>query len=93
MLNVNYQKNFYLPITKVSIEYYCRQLSLHNFCIHDMINKKATMFIYSENFAAKGANEIISFMDYYIKNKILTSTNKLYVFSDNQFAQNKSRFI
>jgi hypothetical protein len=93
VLSVDYQKNFYLPITKVSIEYFCRQLSLHNFCIHEMVSKKATMFMYSENFAAKGPNETISFVDYYIKKNIPISTKKLYVFSDNQFAQNKSRFI
>jgi hypothetical protein len=32
----DYEKNFYLPVTNVSIEYYSRQLSLHNFCVHIM---------------------------------------------------------
>jgi len=42
---VDYEKNFYLPKTNVSTEYYSRQLSLHNFGIHNMKNGKAFMFI------------------------------------------------
>ncbi len=90
---VDFQKNFYLPITKVSIEYYSRQLSLHNFCVHDMKTSKSLMFMYTENFALKGPNETISFINFYIKNKIEATVEEIYIFSDNNFAQNKSRFL
>ncbi len=53
------EKNFYLPVTNVSIEYYSRQLSVHNFCVHNMKTGKALMYMYSENFALKGPNEAI----------------------------------
>lgn len=90
---VNYEKNFYLPVTNVSTEYYSRQLSLHNFCIHNMKNNNAFMFMYSENFALKGPNETISFVEFYLKNKINTQSKQLNIFSDNNFAQNKCRYI
>ena len=41
-----------------------RQLWLHNFSIHNMANEKAEIFVYSEHFAGKGANEVISFLDF-----------------------------
>ncbi len=70
-----------------------RQLSLHNFCVHIMKTSKAIMYMYSENFALKGPNETISFVNHYLKENISTSVEELYIFSDNNFAQNKSRFI
>jgi hypothetical protein len=90
---VDYEKNFYLPKTNVSTEYYSRQLSLHNFGIHNMKNGKAFMFMYSENFALKGPNETISFINHYLNHNIVNAVENLFIFSDNNFAQNKCRFI
>ena len=78
------KKNFYLPISNVSIEYYSRQLSLHNFCIHNMKNGSAAMFMYSENFSLKGPNETISFINYYITKNINNNIKELVTFSDNK---------
>ncbi len=77
-ISLDYEKNLLTPVTKVSSEYYMRQLWLHNFCIHNMTNEKTEMFVYSEHFAGKGANEVISCLDFYIKKLILKS--KLYIF-------------
>jgi hypothetical protein len=93
VISMDYEKNFFVPITKVNIEYYSRQLSIHNFGIHNMSSEKATMFMYSENYAMKGPNETISFLNYYIKNKIDKKVKKLYIFSDNCFAQMKCRYL
>jgi len=65
VISIDYEKNFFVPVTKVSIEYYSRQLSIHNCGIHDMKTGFATMFMYSENFAGKGPNETISFLNHY----------------------------
>ncbi len=43
-----------------------------------MKSGKADMFLYSENFAAKGPNETISCLDFYIKNRISGIKNCLY---------------
>lgn len=93
VISMDYQKNFFLPITKVCPEYYSRQLSIHNFGIHDMGEEKALMFMFSENFAQKGANETISILNYYISNKINNNIKKIYIFSDNAFGQMKSRYL
>jgi hypothetical protein len=45
VLSMDYEKNFFILITKVSVEYYSRQLSIHNFGIHDMGKEKATIFM------------------------------------------------
>jgi hypothetical protein len=89
----DYEKNFYLPVTNVSIEYYSRQLSVHNFCVHNMKTGKAFMYMYSENFALKGPNETISFIHHYMKQNIKSEVEEVIIFSDNNFAQNKSRYI
>jgi hypothetical protein len=91
-ISIDFEKNLPLPITKVSYEYYLRQLWIHNFCIHDMKSGKADMFPSFENFAAKGPNETISCLDFYIRNRI-SGIKKLFIFSDNCFAQNKNRYI
>jgi len=69
-----------------------RQLWIHNFSIHTMRNETADMFVYSEHYAGKGPNEVISFMDFYMK-KLDPNVKKLYIFSDNCFAHGKNRYI
>lgn len=93
VLSMDYEKNFFLPITKVSVEYYSRQLSIHNFGIHDMGEGKANMFMYSENFSMKGPNETISILNFYLSNKINQNIKKICIFSDNCFAQMKNRYL
>jgi hypothetical protein len=94
IIRVDYQKKkFYLPITKVSVEYYSRQLSVHNFCIHNMKTSKSVIFMYSKNLALKVPNETISFINHYINGNIDKTVEEIYVFSDNNFAQNKSTVL
>ncbi len=67
VISMDYEKNFFLPITKVCPEYYSRQLSIHNFGIHDMGEEKALMFMFSENFAQKGKRNNFDIKLLYIK--------------------------
>ena len=90
---MNYEKNFCVPITNVCDEYYCRQLSILNFGIHDMNTEKATMFMYAENYASKGPNETISMINYYLQKNFHQKFSQLYIFSDNCFAQMKNRYL
>jgi hypothetical protein len=78
---LDYKKNLPLPVTNVSCEYYIRLLWIHNFCIHTMRTESAEMFLYSEHFAGKGPNEVISFLKFYIE-KLETNITSLYVFCD-----------
>ena len=92
VIAMNFQKNLPLPLTNIGQEYYKRQLWLHNFCIHDNVNNHAWMFLYSENFAAKGPNEVISCLDFYI-NRLSSKIRKQHIFADNCFSQNKNRYL
>ena len=67
ILTIDYQKNISFPDTKRNFEYYLRKLSVQTFCIYDEKTFKATLFTYAEHFAMKGANEVISCIDFYLK--------------------------
>ena len=50
---MDFGSNLALPVSRVSEEFYRRQLWLHNLCFHNLKTKKAHMFLYSEHFAKK----------------------------------------
>ncbi|CAG5015489.1 unnamed protein product [Parnassius apollo] len=87
------QKNLPLPVTNVTDEYYLRQLWLHNFGIHNLKENSATTYLFTENYAHKGPNEVITALDdYFLHHKIPDQTH-LEIFCYNCFSQNKNRFI
>jgi len=51
------------------------------------------MYLYPENYAKKGANEVISFISHYINNYLDIKVKVLNVFSDNCFSQNKNKYL
>jgi hypothetical protein len=93
ILSFDFEKNLPLPVTNINKEYYLRQLWVQNFGIHDIKLSKACMFLYAENYAGKGPNEVISFIDYFIKYKLSKETEVLHLFCDNCFSQNKNKYL
>lgn len=89
----DYQKNLALPVTNVSIEYYSRQLWLHNFGVHNLSDNTASMYLYTENYGLKGPNEVITALADYIEHKKLPEHTHLELFCDNCFSQNKNRYL
>ena len=89
----DFQKNLQMPKTNVSVEYYLRKFFCYNFGLHDLKTNNAVMYLYPENFAKKGANEVISFINFYIKNNLSKEVKILHIFSDNAFSQNKNKFL
>ena len=83
------RKNLPLPLTGIGQEYYKRQLWLHNFCIHDTVQEKATMYLYGEHYAAKGPNDVISCLNHYVST-LPASVKELHIFADNCFSQTKT---
>jgi len=77
----------------MNFQYFSSHINLHNFGIHDVVSKNATMFMYPENFALKGSNEVASCLLWYIQNQIPTVENKLFLFLDNSAGQNKNRIV
>jgi hypothetical protein len=89
----DYQKNLPIPVTNVSGEYYRRQLWLHNFGIYNMVSKETQLYVYSEHFAKKGPNEVLSCLENYIATRCAPNQSKLVIFADNCFSQNKNRYM
>ena len=57
-----------------------------------MVDDDATMYLYSEHYAGKGPNEVISCLDDYIKD-LPQSVTALHLFTDNCFSQNKNKYL
>ncbi|KAF2881554.1 hypothetical protein ILUMI_24613 [Ignelater luminosus] len=55
----DFEKNLPFSVTNISEEYYKRQLWLHNLGINNVLSNQATMFLFTENFAHKGPNEVV----------------------------------
>lgn len=89
----DYQKNLPLPVTNVQDEYYRRQLWLYNFGVHNIKENTACMYLYTENYAKKGPNEVISALDDYIKQNKRPEQTHFKIFADNCFSQNKNKYI
>jgi hypothetical protein len=89
----DYKKNLQILKTYVSVEYYLRKFFCYNFGLHDLKTNNVVMYLYPENFAKKGSNEVISFINFYIKNILSKGVEILHIFSDNAFSQNKNKFM
>ena len=93
ILCCDFEKNFNLPITGVNKEYFSSHMNIYNFGINNLKTNQSTMFFYSENFARKGSNEVISFFVHYISQHATENTQHLTLFMDNAGGQNKNRFM
>ena len=89
---MDYKKNLALNLIGIGQEYYKCQLWIQNLYIQDNVNDTANMYLYTEHFAAKGPNEVISCLDHYISG-LSATIRKLVLFMDNCFSQNKNRYI
>lgn len=90
MLCVDFMQNIpysHLPIGEM---FYLRQLWLHTFRIYSGKLKKSTMFMWPETQDKRGANEVVSCLSKYIIEKIDSSVETHYIFSDGAAGQNKN---
>ena len=80
-----------LPTPKLSTgpAFYKRKLWTYNLCVHNSGSNKATMFVWPETIAGRGANEIASCLLHYFNNTTIEA-KILVVFSDNCSGQNKN---
>nr|CAI5831974.1 unnamed protein product [Callosobruchus analis] len=89
----DFEKNLPLSVTNAQDEYYVSQLWFHVFGIHNLKNNKTTMYVYTENLAHKGPNEVITCLNDYIESHKDYLQRKLKIFCDNAFSQNKNRIL
>lgn len=79
-----------LPIPKLTTgpAFYCRKVWLYNLGIHDCTNGQGYMFLWTEDKAKRGADEIASVLLKYLKTK--NDFEDLVIFTDNCPGQNKN---
>ncbi|KAJ8912160.1 hypothetical protein NQ315_006124 [Exocentrus adspersus] len=79
------------PCSEVSDFYYKSKLATYNFTIFNIANKEGSCYVWSENTAKRGANEIgscvLQFLTSNCKEKHVT------FYSDNCAGQNKNKYI
>ena len=50
------------------------------------------LFLYAKHYAAKGPNEVISCLDYYLQ-QLPAEVIRMHLFTDNAFSQNENRYL
>ena len=89
----DFQKVLSSPKTEASCLYYKRKLSVFNFTIYDIVLHEGVCYIWSENDAKKGSNEVASCLQDFIIKKISKGIKKFFFWSDNCAGQNRNRNV
>lgn len=89
-LTFDLQKTLETPSLSTSEFYYKRKLWTYNLCIYDEVHRTAFMYVWSENIASRGAQEIGSALKYHIENNIHENTKHMVLYSDACVSQNKN---
>ena len=87
------QQTMPCPRLAVGLAYYKRKMWLYNFCIHNLKTAESYMFVWEENVAARGSNEIASCLHKWLELYVLSKPNppkNLKIFADNCGGQNKN---
>ncbi|CAH1108437.1 unnamed protein product [Psylliodes chrysocephalus] len=92
VLTFNLQQALPTPNLTAGPAFYLRKLWKYNFGIHDCVNNKGYMYMWSENIAKRGSDEICSMLLKHFKNHQPTS-EELFVYSDNCGGQNKNWLV
>ena len=80
------------PIPKLvtNMAFYSRKVNAYNCGIHDLNTGKGHMFMWPENVAKRGSNEVASCLYKYIETYVNPKIKELVIFSDNCAGQNKN---
>lgn len=87
---MDYQKNLPTPNITTNDVYYKRQLTVCMFNIHVLSTNESFFYAYDETVANKGADEVCSFLYYYIMTKLDSAVRVLDIFCDSCAGQNKN---
>ena len=92
MYTFDFQQNLPLPTLTHSDVFYCRQLWVYNFGIHDCVSDKGVMHLWDETTAKRGSSEVASCLHRCLSQRS-TGAKHLVLFSDGCPGQNKNRII
>lgn len=93
LLAFDFQQNMPLPHVTSGDVFFKRQLWEYNFCIFAASSRKSYFFMYDETIAKKGANDVVSFLHYFLENFLAPTVRKIYLYSDNCSSQNKNKVL
>lgn len=91
MIFFDFQKVLSTRKTEASSYYYQRKLSVYNFTVYDIARHEATCYVWSENDAKKGSNEVASCLLHYIETKSSLGITEFFMWSDNCAGQNRNK--
>jgi hypothetical protein len=84
------QKVMYFPKLTTNEVYYCRQLAVYNLGIHNLLDNQASMYVWNETVASRGAQEISScILQYCLQNSEMGIT-RMTAYSDACGGQNRN---
>lgn len=93
VLSFDFQQNMPLPHIPCGDVFYKRQLWCYNLCIYSGKTGQSYFYMYDEITGKKGQNEVISFLNHFLKNKLSSGVKKMYIFTDNCSSQNKNKAL
>jgi hypothetical protein len=83
-----------LPKLPISEAYYLRQLSFYNLCVTDLNCRHPIFYVWTENEASRGANEVSSAIsDFLSKLELPRHVNTVRFFCDGCAGQNKNCYV
>ena len=89
LLTFDLMQNLPVPTLTHGAMFYSRQLWVYNFGIHNATTSTASMYMWNEAIAGRGADEICSCLKQYLET-LSPQTNRLTCYSDSCFGQNKN---
>lgn len=89
----DFQKVLCAPYGNTSVYYYRRKLNVYNFTIYSMESKEAFCYMWDEQTAKRGANEVASCLYDYFNKLASKGVHKVNLWSDNCGGQNRNRIV
>lgn len=90
VLTFDLQKTLQTPLLSTSVAFYKRQLWTYNFCIYNETDRKAYMFVWSEDVASRGAQEVGSCVLKYLNEYLPPNIINVIFYSDACGGQNRN---
>nr|CAI5822548.1 unnamed protein product [Callosobruchus analis] len=87
------QKVILVPQCERPPFYYKCKLSTYNFTVFDVNSKEGFCYIWTEQIAKRGGNEIASCLFDFIETMVKRGKQKFYFYSDNCIGQNKNKIL